>query len=565
MATARYFCAICRRHYLGERTVCPTDGSRLLAVPDDRLQSGSVVDDRYVLAERMAVGGMAAIHRAVDRTTRQEVALKILQSRFAVTPRLVDLFFQEARIIRRIRHPNVVALHEFGRTADGYLFMAMELLRGPTLAEYLWDADPPPFDVALRVFFQVAEALRAAHAVGVIHADLKASNVVFVSEHPEDERVKVLDFGIARLFEAGPFRVRRGDEPQVLGGTPQYMSPEQVAGEEIDPRTDLYAAGILLFQLLTGHVPFDHDDPMEVCRMQREARPPRPSEVAAGRRFPAAVDQLVIRLLQKDPDHRPASAEQLYDETKEILRRAGSPTQPVVRDEGVPTEEVPVLTPELLRSGGAGAAGGAARARGAGPLIRVVADESAGASADPEARRVWLTVLDVQFRGDERPFTLLDGETVGFVTAPVVDSALTEIRNAGGALLSRDTWRLRAAFGFRTGRPEDGAAAVDVALALLGRIASTETALRIGLDVRAGIACGPVWRHPADRLPLDVLVRGSLPDIAQRLARTAPWHGLVVDADTFRLRESRLAGARPVRVPARRSRAGITVFEWMPR
>jgi len=562
MASARYFCSLCRRHYLGERRVCPTDGTRLVSVPDERLQPGAVIDERYMLTEQLAVGGMASIHRALDRESRQEVALKVLLSRFAVSPQVIDLFFQEARIIRRIRHPNVVALHEFGRTADGYLYMAMELLRGPTLAAFLWDAGAPPFDVALRVFFQIVEALRAAHAEGVIHADLKASNVLFVSEAP-DERVKVLDFGIARLFEGGPFRVRRGDEPAVFGGTPQYMSPEQVAGEDIDPRTDLYAAGILLFQLLTGEVPFDADDPMEVCRMQREEPPPRVQD-RAPHRMPAAVSELVDRLLRKDPDDRPPSAETLYEQVKEILRKAGSPTQPVVYDEGVPTEDVPLLPADPLR-GAPGGSPARAAARRDGPRIHVVSRDGASAVPDPEARSVLLTILEVHFRGDERPFTLLDRDTIDLVTAPFLEAALTELRNAGGVVLSRDTWRLRAAFGARTGRPEDGAAAVDVALALLARVETVEAALHIGLEARAGVAAGPVWHHPADRLPLDLLLRGSLPDIAQRLAKTAPWRGLVLDVDTYRLREARLPGARPVRIPARRSRAGVTVFEWMPK
>jgi serine/threonine-protein kinase len=554
MATARYFCSLCRRHYLGERRVCPTDGARLVSVPDARLQPGAIIDQRYVLTEQLAVGGMAAIHRALDRTTRQEVALKVLLGRFAVSPQVIELFYQEARIIRRIRHPNVVALHEFGRTADGYLYMAMELLRGPTLAASLWDSGPPPFDSALRIFFQIVEALRAAHAEGVIHADLKASNVLFVSDAP-DERVKVLDFGIARLFEAGPFRVRREDEPPVLGGTPQYMSPEQVAGEEVDPRTDLYAAGILLFQLLTGAVPFDADDPMEVCRMQREERPPRVRDRAPGR-MPAAVEDLVDRLLRKDPDDRPPSAERLYEEVKEILRKAGSPTQPVVYEEGIPTEEVPLLTAEVLRA----AKAGPPWAEGA--RVRIVGPDAPSVRPDPEARSVLLTLLDLHFRGDDRPFTLLDRDTVELVTAPFLEAALTELRNAGGVLLARDPWRLRAAFGARSGRPEDGAAAVDLALALLARVETAEATLRIGLAARAGIAAGPVWHHPADRLPLELLVRGSLPDIAQRLAKSAPWHGVVVDGDTYRLKQARLAGARPVRVSARRNRAGITVFEW---
>jgi len=153
---------------------------------------------------------------------------------------------------------------------------------------------------------------------------------------------------------------------------------------------------------------------------------------------------------------------------------------------------------------------------------------------------------------------------VALLTAPLAEAALTELRNAGGVLLARDVWRLRAAFGARSTGSEDGAAAVDVAIALLARVETVDAALRVGLTVRAGVASGPVWHHPADRLPFGLLVRGSPPDIAQRLVTAAPWGGLALDGTTFRLRAARLPGARPLRLAARRSRAGVTVFSWHP-
>ena len=558
MGTAQYFCATCRRHYPGERTVCPADGSLLVEVARDRPRTGSTIDARYVLTDRIAEGGMAAIYRAREVATGERVAMKLLHPRFLTSSRLVELLYQEARIIRAIDHPNVVLLRDFGRAAEGHLFLAMELLRGPTLAEYLWDNDLPPYDVALRIFFQIAEALHAAHSLGVIHADLKASNVLFVTDQVGDERVKVFDFGISRLYDARAWtsEEKRDD---LVGGTPQNMSPEQVSGEEVDPRTDLYAAGILLFQLLTGTLPFDDDDPHEVCRMQREDRPPRISDRAPGRRVPGAVQKLVDRLMRKDPEDRPPTAEILVGETKEILRKLGSATQPRMG--------------HLGERGGDGADAEASASRGrtpfsTPPLTPPPAERTGdagpvGPEPAPEAQARAVTLLDVQFRGDEKPFTLLDPHALQLVCAPLVEAFRADVRSAGGVVLDSDAYRLRAAFGDRDPSTCRAGPAIDLALVLLSRARMVEAGLRIGLAARCGVASGTLFRNPKDRLPPDVLVRGALPDISARLVRLAPWGGLVMDALSYRTHPGPVGGARASRVRARGAADGTAIYTFV--
>ncbi len=575
MSTPKQYCTLCRRHYPGGRSVCPVDGKPLTGVPDNLMQEGSIVEGRYVLTNRLAVGGMASIFRARRMDNGEPVALKLLLSRFLSSPQVVNQFFQEARIIRRLQHPNVVALHDFGRTEEGYLFMAMELLGGATLAEYLWNGQLPPVDRALRIFFQVVDALAAAHEMGIVHADLKASNVLFVSDFDDDERVKVLDFGIARLHNA---KAWQGESPSndMLSGTPQYMSPEQIAGEHIDPRTDVYASGILLFQLLTGRVPFDGDDPLDVCRMQREERPPRLKDVAPGRRIPFVLEQFVERLLRKDPEGRPATAADVVEETKEMLRQAGPPTRPSIIEEPEPEPEAendiaplfdlpaePEPKSEQEQEPEPKPESEPEPKPESEPEPEPEPEEEDG--ADLDIRKRFVTLLDMAFDRDDRPFSLLDEETMALIGAPIVEAVGRAIVSAGGVVIERDTFGMRAAFGLVGDEPLDAGKAIDVALAFLRRVEAAETGLGVGFRARCGIATGPLYYCPDDRLDPNVLVKGGFSDIAARLVQRGPWGGVAIDGATRALRAKMLEGATMRRLKARRSPKGVKIYWFRPR
>ena len=561
---AQLFCAKCRRHYPGQRTVCPADGVRLVPVAGERPIVGAAVGERYILGREIASGGMASIFAALDREAHGEVALKLLRTRFLTSPSLVEQFYAEARAIRRIDHPNVVSMLDFGRSAEGRLYIAMELIEGPPLSDVLWERGALSIETSLRVFLQVADALRAAHAVGVIHADLKAGNVLFASPDPKDERVKVLDFGIARLHHLEA-KERRGESAGTpIVGTPQYMSPEQVAQEEVDPRSDLYSAGILLFHLLTGQVPFEHEDPAEVCRRQREEAPPRVAQMRPGGKVPFAVEHLVGRLLAKDPEARPATAEEVIGETREILARLGVPDAPV--------ETPSAPAPLDLRTG---------------PLVANVFEfeqplamleahsrkpaEGAGAGNTPKKKPLpqgvvaeEVALLVVEFLGDDRPFTLLDGQTVDLAFGPVVDAFEGDVKQAGGVMLERSLFQLRAGFVLGSFSAGERPAALDLALALLGRVDVVEKGLGIGLAARCGVATGPVFRDPSDQLGLGTLVKGALPDVSARLVRLAPWGGVAFDRASLVRAQTRLDGVDSQRIRARGA-PRLTVFSYVPR
>src|SRR3954470_4066189 len=231
---------------------------------------------------------MADVYRAYDRALERPVALKILRPAAAVDPELVRRFDRESEIVASIAHPNVVAITDHGASGDDH-FMAMELIDGPTLQQLLIARGRLSEDEATRIGRDVAAGLAAAHAAGIVHRDLKPANILIAA----DGHAKVGDFGIAHL-EAMTQLTRTGE---VLG-TPRYIAPEQVTGR-VDARADVYALGIVLYEMAVGRPPFDGDSPIEVVRKHLRDKPVPPRRVVPGlsRRF----ESVVLRALEKDP------------------------------------------------------------------------------------------------------------------------------------------------------------------------------------------------------------------------------------------------------------------------
>jgi serine/threonine-protein kinase len=239
--------------------------------------------------------------------------VKVLHADMAASPEMLDRFIREAKAVNLIGHPNIVDISDFGVLEDGRPFFVMELLEGNTLDVLLDRQGRFSAREALDLLTPVCQALSAAHRAGVVHRDLKAANV-FVIPREAGVLVKLLDFGVAKLLEpeGGPSQMTTVGR---IIGTPHAMAPEQISGGAIDRRTDVYALGVLLFQLLTGRVPFDAESPLDIQRLHVEAPPPAPSEFAS---TAAAVDAVVLRCLQKERDDRFSSVEAFL----EALRRA---------------------------------------------------------------------------------------------------------------------------------------------------------------------------------------------------------------------------------------------------
>src|SRR5437016_4163176 len=232
----------------------------------------------YLILGTIASGGCGTVYTAEHRVLGRKAAVKVLHSQLASSPEMVERFVREARVVNRIGHPNIVDIYEFGELGDKRPYFVMELLEGTSLATIVERRGRLTAAQALSYLEPVCDALRAAHSAGVVHRDLKASNVAVVKEG-DPPRVKLLDFGIAKLVRTAPGERGLTAVGQRIG-TPYAMAPEQIRGGAIDTRVDIYALGVLLYQLLTGRYPFISGDPVEMERLHVESPPPRPSAMA---------------------------------------------------------------------------------------------------------------------------------------------------------------------------------------------------------------------------------------------------------------------------------------------
>jgi serine/threonine-protein kinase len=273
--------------------------NRKIVAMDDTLAdplAGRMLDGRYAVTARIAQGGMATVYRATDTRLDREVALKVMHAELARDEEFVRRFTGEAKSVARLSHQNVVAVFDQG--ADGlFLYLAMEYVPGRTLKEVLRDSGRFSPATALEIMTGVLDGLAAAHASGIVHRDIKPENVLLTA----DGRVKVADFGLARAQSAAG-HTRAG----LLIGTVSYVPPEQVTGGSTGPGGDVYSAGVMLFELLTGRLPFTGDTPLSVAYQHVNTDIPAPSTLVPG--IPAAVDQLVLAATSRDPARRPADA-----------------------------------------------------------------------------------------------------------------------------------------------------------------------------------------------------------------------------------------------------------------
>ncbi len=257
---------------------------------------GSVLGGRYRLVELLGQGGMATIYRARDGQLDRDVAVKLLRPEFGRDPDFLARFRDEARAAASLSHPNIVAVFDFGEDASGP-YIVMELVDGQDLASILRENGPLPPRQAARVSAEVAKALQAAHVHGIVHRDVKPSNILV----GRDGRVKVADFGIARAVNEAQLTL-----PGVTMGSVHYFSPEQARGEPATTASDIYSLGIVLFECLTGQRPFSGDGAAAIALARLTTTPPRPSALRPG--VPVELDQIVQRAMALDPADRYASA-----------------------------------------------------------------------------------------------------------------------------------------------------------------------------------------------------------------------------------------------------------------
>ena len=274
--------------------------------------AGRVFGQRYRVVRRLGEGGMGAVYLCEHEVLGRRFAVKVLRADRAADPELKERFRNEALAASRIGQENVVDVLDFGEEADGALYYVMEALEGRSLGAVIREEGPLPVGRALALLEHVARALAAAHARGVIHRDVKPENVFVVQGRDGLERAKVLDFGISHV-DLGGVRITRAGS---IIGTPEYMAPEQAMGGEVDHRADVYALGVLAFEMLTGALPLVGDSAVATLMAHQTRAPVAPSLLRGG--IPPEVDALVLRALAKSPAERFDSMLELAAEVARI-------------------------------------------------------------------------------------------------------------------------------------------------------------------------------------------------------------------------------------------------------
>jgi serine/threonine-protein kinase len=268
---------------------------------------GRLVASRYHIESLLGQGGVCTVYRAEDLRYGRQVAVKVLPAERALSSEMSRRFQREVTTGKRIEHPNVVAITDSGKLDDGALFLVMELAEGPSLASVI-HGGRLPLARAVAIARQILVGLDAAHKLGVVHRDVKPENVILVNVDGV-ETVKLFDFGIAFNDRAAEKLTGAG----VAFGTPEYISPEMAQGMAIDARADVYSVGVVLFQMATGKLPFEREDPLDLLRAHIRERPPSPRTVAPEAELPVALERLILRTLEKVPGDRFATAAAMID------------------------------------------------------------------------------------------------------------------------------------------------------------------------------------------------------------------------------------------------------------
>ena len=336
-------CPTCKSHFEGEEHFCPRDGSPLAAPATDRAAAasgdptadrllGRVLGGRYRLLERLGQGGMGTVYRATHTLMDKPVALKILRAELATDAEAVARFHREARSASRLDHDHCIRVTDFGQSDDGLLFLVMELLDGYSLS-YVTRRGPVPAARAAAIGVAIGEALQHAHDAGIIHRDLKPDNVFLARRARGREIVKVLDFGLAKLASdsaLGPSITRDG----TVFGTPEYMAPEQAEGEKLDGRTDVYALGVILYQLVCGEVPFKSSNFVALLTKQVSEAPTAPRDRRPDLEIPPGLELVIMKCLAKRREDRYATAGEVADALEPFA--ASDTSQSII----LPTREV---------------------------------------------------------------------------------------------------------------------------------------------------------------------------------------------------------------------------------
>jgi eukaryotic-like serine/threonine-protein kinase len=304
-------CPKCGVEYSDATTLCPNDGVALETTDDALI--GTLLAGKYRIDSRLNEGGMGSVYKGTHVMMDKTVAIKVLRPSLAADEKIVARFSREARAASRISHPNAISVTDIGEDENGIVFLVMEYLSGKTLKQVIRDEGPLPLPRIVEITRQIGDALAAAHAQGVVHRDLKSDNIMLLDTTTVGDYAKVLDFGIAKINEPDGKFDGGLTAPNLVIGTPQYMSPEQCSQDsEIDHRTDIYSLGVILYEMLVGHVPFSGDSATMV--MMKHLQEPVPSVLEERNDVPPPIARVVARAMAKVPGNRYQTIPELIED-----------------------------------------------------------------------------------------------------------------------------------------------------------------------------------------------------------------------------------------------------------
>ncbi|MEE8191319.1 MAG: serine/threonine-protein kinase [Gemmatimonadales bacterium] len=315
-------CPVCSSEWPDDTRFCPKDGSTLRAAAGADL-IGSIVADRYHIEKKLGEGGMGAVYLGEHVKMGRKSAIKVMTQSMASDPEAIARFNREAANAARINHPNVCAIYDFGETEDGTIYLAMEFIEGETLSDMQHREGALELDRAVEILQQTGEALQAAHDLGIVHRDLKPDNIMIARARDGTDVVKVVDFGIAKAMtgEEGQKVTRTG----LVVGTPEYMSPEQLSGDVLNGRSDIYSLALVFFRMVTGALPFQAESSQETMIKRLTDDPLKLSEVAPDAGWPPRLQGVMDRALERMPADRYESAALFARDALDAVRGAGRP------------------------------------------------------------------------------------------------------------------------------------------------------------------------------------------------------------------------------------------------
>ncbi|HEY7237019.1 MAG TPA: serine/threonine-protein kinase [Gemmatimonadaceae bacterium] len=321
-------CPHCGTEYELDQRFCPKDGTTLRLQNETGDLVGSIVADRYHVLRKLGEGGMGQVYLAEHVKMGRKSALKVMNPAMVKDADAISRFNREAANASHINHPNVADVYDFGETPDGIIYLAMEFVDGPPLTKLIEEQGPLSPQRAATIVRQTADALAAAHDMGIVHRDLKPDNIMIARNRDGSDMVKVVDFGIAKAADNVAQKVTKTG---LVVGTPEYMSPEQLAGDKLDGRSDIYALGLVAFNMLTGRLPFPADTVQESMIMRLTESPRKLAEMRPDVAWSGEVQASLDKALERDSSARYQTASEFGRAFSRALERMAVPSGTAVR------------------------------------------------------------------------------------------------------------------------------------------------------------------------------------------------------------------------------------------